>query len=56
MLQTNILQDNYLELAEDWQIDHLLKVVDFVIKPQCSLLLHWNKADTPSSSLAFFSP
>lgn len=55
MLQTNILQDNYLlELAEDWQIDHLLMVVDFVIKPQFSLLLHWNKADTPSSNLAFF--
>lgn len=35
MLQTNILQDNYLlELAEDWQTDRLLMVVDFVIKPQ----------------------
>lgn len=54
MLQTSILQDSYLlELAEDWQTDHLLMLVDFVIKLQFSLLLHWNKAAAISSGVHF---
>jgi len=52
--QTNILQDSYLlELAEDWQTDHQLIVID-LIKLQFSLLLHWNKAAAISSGLFFF--
>lgn len=54
MLQTNILQDSYLlELAEDWQTDHLLMVVDFVIKLQFRLLLRWNKGAAISSGFGF---